>query len=135
MDEKEARKRFTLWADAKTLALVERYMEKDNCTTQSEFIEKAIVFYVGYLSTGENKQYLPKVVTSTLKGIVSESDNKQNRILFKLAVELAMIMNLMAANQDIDEVALARLRGECVKEVKRLNGSFTFEDALAWQRG
>ena len=24
---------------------------------------------------------------------------------------------------------------ECVKEVKRLNGGFSFEDALAWQKG
>lgn len=75
------------------------------------------------------------MVTSTLKSIVAESDNKQNRVLFKLAVEMAVMMNLMAANNDIDKVALERLRGECVKEVKRLNGSFSFNDALDWQKG
>ena len=44
-------------------------------------------------------------------------------------------MNLMAADMGIDRTALERLRGECVKEVKRLNGSFSFEDALDWQQG
>ena len=132
---KEITRRFQLWVKPSTLELVGRYMEDDNCSSQSEFIEKAVLFYTGYLSAKENKTYLPNIVTSTLKGIVAESDNKQSRLLFKLAVEMAMMMNLLAASQEVDKVSLERLRGECVKEVKRLNGSFSFEDALDWQKG
>lgn len=65
----------------------------------------------------------------------AESVNGQDRMLFKLAVEIAILQNLIASAQDIDLPSLERLRGECVKEVKRLNGGFTFEDALAWQKG
>ncbi len=132
---KEIKRRFQFWVKPSTLELVCRYMEDDNCSSQSEFIEKAVLFYTGYLSAKENKTYLPNIVTSTLKGIVAESDNKQSRLLFKLAVEMAMMMNLLAASQEVDKVSLERLRGECVKEVKRLNGSFSFEDALDWQKG
>ena len=132
---KEIKRRFQLWVKPSTLELVGRYMEDDNCSSQSDFIEKAVLFYTGYLSAKENKTYLPNIVTSTLKGIVAESDNKQSRLLFKLAVEMAMMMNLLAASQEVDKVSLERLRGECVKEVKRLNGSFSFEDALDWQKG
>ena len=131
---KEIKRRFQLWVKPSTLELVGRYMEDDNCSSQSEFIEKAVLFYTGYLSAKENKTYLPNIVTSTLKGIVAESDNKQSRLLFKLAVEMAMMMNLLAASQEVDKVSLERLRGECVKEVTRLNGSFSFEDALDWQK-
>ncbi len=132
---KEIKRRFQFWVKPSTLELVGRYMEDDNCSSQSEFIEKAVLFYTGYLSAKENKNYLPNIVTSTLKGIVAESDNKQSRLLFKLAVEMAMMMNLLAASQEVDKVSLERLRGECVREVKRLNGSFSFEDALDWQKG
>lgn len=132
---KENKRRFQFWVKPSTLELVGRYMEDDNCSSQSEFIEKAVLFYTGYLSTKENKSYFPNIVTSTLKGIVAESDNKQSRLLFKLAVEMAMMMNLLAASQEVDKVSLERLRGECVREVKRLNGSFSFEDALDWQKG
>lgn len=110
-------------------------MADDNCDSRSEFIEKAILFYVGYLSSNASKNYLPNVVISTLKSIVSESDNRQNRMIFKLAVELAIVQNLLASVQEVDPVSMERLRSECVKEVKRLNGSFTFEDALSWQQG
>lgn len=115
--------------------MVESIYKEDNCGSRSEFIEKAIVFYVGYLTSNDNSQYLPSVVTSTLKSIVAESDNRMNRMIFKLAVELAMTMNIVASTNEIDRETLTKLRGECVKEVKRLNGSFSFDDAYDWQKG
>ena len=132
---KEPKRKFALWIKESSLDLVKKLYREDNCSSQSEFIEKAILFYAGYLSTEDNKSYLPNVVTSTLKGIVAESDNRQNRMMFKLAVEMAVMMNVVASMQDIDKISLERLRGECVKEVKRLIGSFSFEDALEWQKG
>lgn len=131
----ENKKKFPLWARPETLDKVEKIYREDNCRSRSEFIEKAIEFYYGYLTSEDKKSYLPSVVTSTLKSIVAESDNRQNRMLFKMAVEIAILQNLMAATQEIDPLSLERLRGECVKEVKRLNGSFSFEDALDWQKG
>ena len=118
-----------------TLDMVEGVYKDDNCGSRSEFIEKAIVFYIGYLTSNDNSQYLPSVVTSTLKSIVAESDNRMNRMIFKLAVELAMTMNIVASTNEIDRETLTKLRGECVKEVKRLNGSFSFDDAYDWQKG
>ena len=126
---------FQLWIRPSTLELADALYEKDNCDSRSEFIEKAVIFYAGYLSAEDNKTYLPNIVTSTLKSIVAESDHRQNRMIFKLAVEMAVMMNVVAANNNIDPVSLERLRGECVKEVKRLNGSFSFDDAVSWQKG
>ncbi len=129
------KRKFPLWARPETLDKVESIYREDNCRSRSEFIEKAIEFYYGYLTSEDKRSYLPAIVTSTLKSIVAESDQRQNRMLFKLAVELAIVQNLTAATQEIDPLSLERLRGECVKEVKRLNGSFSFEDALDWQKG
>lgn len=134
-NRKETKRKFALWIKQSTLDRVKKLYEDDNCSSQSEFIEKAVIFYAGYLSSENSKAYLPNVVTSTLKSIVAESDNRQNRMIFKLAVEMAVMMNVVASMQGIDKVTLQRLRGECVKEVKRLNGSFSFDDAVEWQNG
>ena len=127
--------KFPLWAKPETLASVREIYKSDNCRSQSEFIEKAILFYIGHLTAAEPKSYLPNMFLSTMKGIVAESDNKTSRVLFKLAVELAITMNIIAADHQIDPITLDRLRGECVQEVKRLNGSFSFDDAVEWQKG
>lgn len=132
---KEIKRRFQLWIKPSTLGLAETLYEDDNCGSLSEFIEKAVLFYAGYLSSERNTRYLPNVVTSTLKSIVRESDNRMGRLLFKVAVELAMTMNVVASMQEIDRTELARLRGNCIEEVKRINGIFPFDTAADWQEG
>ena len=131
----ENKKKFALWMYPDTLEKLEEIYREDNCASRSEFIEKAVRFYIGYLTAEKKDSYLPSVVTSTLKAIVAESDNRTSRMLFKIAVELAVLQNVAAATNEIDEAALNHLRGECVKEVKRLNGSLSFDDAVDWQKG
>lgn len=133
--EKDEKRKFSLWIKGSALDKVQAMYKEDNCSSKSEFIEKAVIFYAGYLNANDNSQYLPNVVTSTLKSIVTESDNRMSRLIFKLAVELAMTMNIIASTHNIDKNILSKLRGECVKEVKRMNGSFSFDDAYDWQKG
>ena len=78
-DEKENKRKFAWWVKDSTIELVGKLYKDDDCTSRSEFIEKAVIFYAGYLSTENAKGYLPNVVTSTLKAIVDNSDNRQKQ--------------------------------------------------------
>lgn len=88
--EKELKRRFQLWLKPSVLDMADDLYEQDNCGSRSEFIEKAIQFYAGYLYSQKTQDYLPKIVISTLKGITAESMNQISRILFKMAVEQAI---------------------------------------------
>lgn len=134
MSAPKGKVKFLLWAFPDSLELVRNTYKKANCRSQSEFIEKAIQYYAGRINAEDDVSYLPNAFLSNMKGIVAENTTRQNRILFKLAVEMAMMMNILASMQDIDPITLQRLRGECVHEVKRLNGNFSFEDAVEWQK-
>ena len=61
-------------------------------------------------------------------------ENRMARLIFKLAVELSMTMHIVAAQGEVDEETLLRLRGYCVDEVKRLGGKISFDKALEHQR-
>lgn len=132
--EKEVKRRFQLWLKPSVLQMADDLYEKDNCGSRSEFIEKAIQFYAGYLYGESAGDYLPKILISTLKGILNESDNRISRVLFKLAVEQAITMNVVAATCNISREQLEKLRGTCVSQVKRSNGAYSFEDALDFQK-
>ena len=134
IDEKEIKRRFQLWLKPSVLNMAEELYEGDNCASRSEFIEKAIMFYAGYLYAERARDYLPRIVTSTLKGIVDESDNRISRILFKLAVEQAITLNVVAATCSISRDQLDKLRGMCVSQVKKTNGAYSFNDAYDLQR-
>lgn len=133
-ENQEVKRRFQLWVMPSTLELADQYYRSDNCASRSEFIEKAIQFYAGYVSSQQNQDYLARVIPATVKGIVDESANRMGRLLFKMAVEMAVVENILAAVCDVDELEVTRLRGQCVKEIKSTNGLLSFEEALRWQR-
>ena len=135
MDKPDKKVRFALYVNQSALDLVTEYFEKDNCFSKSEFIENAIRFYVSYLSSDTNIPYLSTVVMSTMDSLLKENTNRLSKLIFKLAVELAITMNVVAANQGVDKEVLNSLRGECIKEVKKTNGIFTFDEADNWQKG
>ena len=134
IDENDGKRKFALYIRESTLEQVRKWYPQDNCTSQSEFIEKAIQFYIGFISSENGSDYLPKIITSTLKGIVNESDNRISRILFKMAVEQAITMNVVAATCNISRDQIEKLRGTCVAQVKRTNGAYSFENAYDLQK-
>ncbi len=127
--------KFALRIKPETQQLVKDLCPKDNCQTQNEFIEKAIHFYAGYLATKEASDFLPPLYSSVLRGIVHDSENRICRLLFKQAVELDMVMNVLAAGMEIPQEDLERLRGRCVQNVKQTNGTVTLKDAVEYQKG
>ncbi len=127
--------KFALRIKPETQQLVKDLCPKDNCQTQNEFIEKAIHFYAGYLATKEASDFLPPLYSSVLRGIVHDSENRICRLLFKQAVELDMVMNVLAAGMEIPQEDLDRLRGRCVRDVKQTNGTVTLKDAVEYQKG
>lgn len=57
----ENKQKFALWAYPDTLEAVEKQYRQDNCRSKSEFIEKAVHFYVGYICSADKSDYLPHI--------------------------------------------------------------------------
>lgn len=131
----ENKKKFALWIHPSAMEKVERLYQLDNCRSKSEFIEKAVLFYAGYVSAEDGREYFPEAIVSTVQGALDSFENRMASLMFKYAVELAMMMHVTAASFRVDEDTLSRLRGKCVNDVKRLNGRITFDDAVKYQKG
>ena len=134
MAEKDLKRKFALWIRPSLLEKVDSLYESDNCASRSEFMEKALQFYIGYLTCNHAQDYLADVIPSTVKGIMDETANRISRLLFKMAVEQAVTENILAAVCDVDQQDLTRLRGQCIEEIRKTNGMISFEEALRWQR-
>lgn len=106
-----------------------------NCKSRSDYLETAAQFYAGYLSGEEATAYLPPALVAAMRGTVQDSENRIARLLFKLAVEINMMMNVLAAGMEISDEDLRQLRARAVREVKQTNGRINFKDAIDYQRG
>ena len=115
-------------------AVRERYAD-DQCQSRSEYIEKAILFYTGFLYAEKADRYLPKVLQQILAGTLDRFAERIGRQLFKLAVEQNVNNHILASDTDIDARSYQKMRGLSMDEVKRTNGRIDFEDALLSERG
>lgn len=134
MADKDLKRKFALWIRPSLLEEVNSLYKSDNCASRSEFMEKALQFYIGYLTCNHAQDYLADVIPSTVKGIVDESSNRMGRLLFKMAVEQAVTSNILAAVCEVDQQELERLRNQCIQQIRKTNGMISFEQALRWQK-
>ena len=133
MDE-ENRLKITLWLKPGIVRRMDGWLEEDNCKTRSEFIEKALRFYMGYLATEDTSEYLSRALADTLRGTLADNENRLCTLLFKLCVEVNMMGHTVAAHFRADPVNRRELRAFAVDEVLRTNGKIRFDDALDLQR-
>ena len=129
------KKKYAFYASPGQMKRIEQLYEADGCKSKTEFIEKAVDFYCGYLTAKDYKEYLPDIILTTIKGSLDAFETRMARSLFKLAVEVSLLMHIVAGTNDVDEDTLESLRGKCVQDCKKINGSISFEDAVKYQYG
>ena len=131
--EKMDRNKIALRLSQTQLRKLEGYVKLANTSSRNQFILDAIEFYGGYVSSEKNK-FLPTAIASAMVGIVDNSEDRIRRIIFKNTVELAMVMNILAAVAEVDEERLRSLRAKCVKDVKGTIGKINFDDVYRYQK-
>ena len=127
--------KFALRIRPEVQQLVKDMCLKDNCQSQNEFIEKAIRFYAGYVSAQDCDDFLPPIYLRALRGTIQDTEDRVCRLLCKLAVEVDLMMHVLAAGLEIPEEQIERLRPQCVRNVKRTSGSISLDSAIERQRG
>ena len=128
-------KRIVVWLKPELLSRVDGWLETANCKNRSEFISKALRFYMGYLATDDVGSYVCESVSQNIRGMLTENTNRLSKLMFKWSIELNMMMHIVAAHFKDDIGDLRALRGYSADEVKRTYGNISLDTALDIQRG
>ena len=118
-----------------TMRKNEQEYKDDNCASKTEFIEKAVTFYIGYLRQQQEVNYLSPMITETVKAQIKGTEQRLARLMFKVAVELGKLSHMTAAINDVDDETLESLHAMCVNEVRKINGIIDYENAVDFQQG
>ena len=92
------KKSTTIWLRPSVISRMDGWLEADNCQSRSEFVDKALRFYMGYLGTEDNTTYISRAILTAIQGTLDDNNNRLCRILFKCAVELNMLCHTIAAH-------------------------------------
>ena len=89
----------------------------------SEFVRDAIDLYVEWTGRESSEKFLTPALESVVRGIVKDSEDRTCRLLFKMAVDLNLIMRIICTDYDYSESDLKNLRRESVRIVSDTNGT------------
>ena len=113
---------------------IDIYLQLDNCSSRSEFVENALRFYIGYLNTKNAGAFLPETLSAMMTGTLDYYVGRIGSLLFKQGVDLHVLSQIIAYDTDIDEGEYQRLLGKAIRDMKRTNGRISFKEALDFQK-
>ena len=117
--------------------MLERRYREDGSRSLTAFIERAIDFYLDYLSANDAGLFLSTALKSYVDGRLGQTEDRMSSLLYKQAVEQDMVAGILADTYQFSEEDLKRRRAESVKNVKRTNGRISLDQRVreAWEEG
>lgn len=131
----ELKQRVVAWLYPGMIKTMEAMMQEKDMKNHTEFVSQAIDFYIGYLSSQNSTAFLSQNLLGAIQGTLQNTENRVANNLFRLSVEISMMMHLLAATLEVTDDELRSLRGRCVSEVKKTRGKIKLEDAVQFQQG
>ena len=134
MSKKE---KFPLYLSPEKKAILERRYQEDGSRSITAFIERAVDFYLDYLSANNAGLFLPTSIKSYLDGRLGQLEDRLSSIAFRQAVEQDMVAGILADAYQFSSEDLRRRRAESVQNVRKTNGRISLEQRVrgAWEEG
>ena len=126
-ENKATKSRLTFRPSDETRQRIEQWYRADNCSSLNDFIEKAVNNYIDRLEINDDNCLLPTAISSAINGRLGLLEKNLSSLSFNHAVELDMIVSIVAEAFNFNREDLNQLRAQSVKNVKRTNGRISLE--------
>ena len=125
---KEEKYTLTIRMDSKTEQEIREKMDDAHIRSLNAFVLKAIDFYLGYLRQGKNLNYISPILASSIKSEIKNTEHNLSEIIFKVAVQLSMLTQIVADEKDFYPEYLDELQKWCAERVASTNGIISLKD-------
>ena len=123
----ETKSRLTFRPSDETRRRIEQWYKADNCSSLNDFIEKAVNNYIDRLEIKDDNRVLPLAITAAIDGRLGLLEKNLSSLSFNHAVELDMMVSIIAEAFNFSRDDLQRLRAQSVKNVRNTNGRISLE--------
>ena len=127
---KEEKYTLTIRMDDEIKQEIQERVDDAHVRSLNAFVLKAIEFYLGYLRQGKNLNYISPILASSIKGEMKNIEHNLSEIIFKMAVQLSMLTQIVADEKEFYPDYLEELQKWCAEKVASTNGIITLEDTL-----
>ena len=126
-ENKTTKSRLTFRPSDETRQRIEQWYKADNCNSLNDFIEKAVNNYIDRLEINDDNCLLPTAISSAINGRLGLLEKNLSSLSFNHAVDLDMIVSIVAEAFNFSREDMKQLRAQSVKNVKNTNGRISLE--------
>lgn len=85
MSEEKSKVRKAIYIEVDILEQVDSLLQQADVKSRNEFLNQALKFYIGYLTSAKIENYMLSSISSVMHATVKDSENRMARAMFKLA--------------------------------------------------
>ena len=130
-----AKKQRTIYLEDDIYDKISAIYKIKNFSTISELVETAIKEWLAREAGQEASLYLSRQLVSTIENTIRLSEQRINRILFKLAVSDTELKHVIAEGYTIDQKYLDKIHEKGIREVRQTNGILNLKDVIEAEKG
>ncbi|MBQ8896220.1 MAG: hypothetical protein IJY88_05450 [Clostridia bacterium] len=119
---------FTVRMGEKLKEEIRENFDEAHVRSLNAFVLKAIDFYLGYLRQGKNLNYISPILASSIKSEIKSTEQNLSEIIFKMAVQLSMLTQVVADDHEFQPEYLEELYRWCAEKVASTNGIVSLQD-------
>lgn len=95
-------------------------MKIAECSSMSEFYEKAVQFFVMHLHLKNNESYFGEILSTTLEGMIKSLGDRMAKMQFKNITEVIHLFMMLANEYEWSQEYIDSVYGPAVEQAKKL---------------
>ena len=134
--DSEDKQRVSLYIDKETVKTVDVFIKKHGYHSRNEFFETAAKNLIADSALNFGEDIMSDKLAKAIENVSEENAKAISKGLFHYAVQLEMMMRVIAKTNLFTDDELEDMRREAVNNVRRTRGKIKLEDiAKGWYNG
>ena len=131
--DSENKQRVSLYLDKKTMQVVDSYIKKNGLHSRNEFFEKAAENLIADEAIRSGGDVMSEKLAKAVENVSEDNAKAISKGLFRYAVQLEMLMRVIAKTNHFTDDELEDMRREAINNVRRTRGKIKLDDiAKGW---
>lgn len=128
--DSENKQRISLYLDRNTVKKADKMMKEYGYKSRNEFYNAAVENFIADELLKENASALSDKLAKAVTDMSEDNARAISKGLFRYAVQLEMVMRMIATLSDITEEEVEDMRREAINNVRRTRGKVSLTDII-----
>ena len=131
--DSENKQRVSLYLDKQTVKTVDLFIKKHGLLSRNEFFERAAENLIADEAIKSGGDVMSEKLAKAVENVSEDTAKAISKGLFRYAVQLEMLMRVIAKTNHFTDDELEDMRREAINNVRRTRGRIKLEDiAKGW---